>query len=143
MVASNVRFRFSRFIKDHFADQFRIMPPESPQFGSPRFGSREEKWISSATLFEAPEIVATPPPPRTPEPSGPFIPSFTLSTPSARSPHTVKSSPSTGSPLAPLQFLRRANPDGPPMRPITPSKPPTHRPRTSILNTPARHTWRP
>ncbi|KAF8559075.1 hypothetical protein OG21DRAFT_1503528 [Imleria badia] len=134
----------SKFIKDHFADQFRIMPPESPpRFGSPRFGSREEKWISSATLFEAPEFVTTPPPPRTPEPSGSFIPSFTLSTPSARSPHTVKSSPSSGSPLAPLQFMRRANPDGPPIRPITPSKPPTHRPRTSILNTPARHTWRP
>ncbi|KAH0839723.1 hypothetical protein J3R83DRAFT_661 [Lanmaoa asiatica] len=134
----------SKFIKDHFADQFRIMPPESPpHFGSPRLGSREEKWISSATLFEAPEIIAPPLPPRTPEPSGPFIPSFTLSTPDARSPHTVKSSPSSGSPLAPLQFMRRANPDGPPIRPITPSKPPTHRPRTSIPNTPARHTWRP
>ncbi|KAF8450751.1 hypothetical protein L210DRAFT_3521158 [Boletus edulis BED1] len=130
----------SKFIQGHFADQFRIMPPESPQFGSPRFGSREEKWISSATLFETSEIVGTPPP-RTPEPSGPFIPSFTLSTPSARSP--MKSSPSSGSPLAPLQFMRRANPDGPPIRPITPSKPPTHRSRTSILNTPARHAWRP
>lgn len=138
MVTSNTCY--PRFIKDHFADQFRIMSPESPHFGSPRFGSREEKWISSATLFEAPEIVATPPP-RTPEPLAPFIPSFTISTPGARSPHSAKSSPS--SPLAPLQFMRRANPDGPPIRPITPSKPPTHRPRTSILNTPARHAWRP
>ncbi|KIK44476.1 hypothetical protein CY34DRAFT_802677 [Suillus luteus UH-Slu-Lm8-n1] len=130
----------SKFIKDHFADIFRIIPPESPpKFGSPRFGSREEKWISSATLLEAPEIVTTPPP-RTPEPKGPFLPSFTISTPGAHSPHSVKSTPSSGSPLAPLQFLRRADPDA--MRPITPSKP--HRPRTSIPNTPARHNlWRP
>lgn len=130
----------SKFIKDHFADIFRIIPPESPpKFGSPRFGSREEKWISSATLLEAPEIVTTPPP-RTPEPRGPFLPSFTISTPGAHSPHSVKSTPSSGSPLAPLQFLRRADPDA--MRPITPSKP--HRPRTSIPNTPARHNlWRP
>ncbi|KAG8218441.1 hypothetical protein J3R82DRAFT_4067 [Butyriboletus roseoflavus] len=134
----------SKFIKDHFADQFRIMPPESPpHLGSPRFGSREEKWISSATLFEAQQFTTSPPPPRTPEPLGPMIPSFILSTPDARSPHTVKSSPSSGSPLAPLQFMRRANPDGPQIRPITPSKPPTHRPRTSIPSTPARHTWRP
>ncbi|KAL4081947.1 hypothetical protein V8B97DRAFT_2031921 [Scleroderma yunnanense] len=132
-----------RFIKDHFADMFRIMPPETPTcFGSPRFGSREEKWISSAILLEAPEII-TSPPPRTPEPRGPSIPSFVLSTPSAHSPHSVKSSPS-GSPLAPLQFMRRAALDAPPLRPVTPSKPPTHRPRSSIPSTPARHTvWRP
>ncbi|KAG2370064.1 hypothetical protein BDR07DRAFT_1476598 [Suillus spraguei] len=130
----------SKFIKDHFADIFRIIPPESPpKFGSPRFGSREEKWISSATLLEAPEIVTTPPP-RTPEPRGPFLPSFTISTPGAHSPHSMKSTPSSGSPLASLQFLRRADPDA--MRPVTPSKP--HRPRTNISNTPARHNlWRP
>ncbi|KAG2077675.1 hypothetical protein BDR04DRAFT_1138957 [Suillus decipiens] len=130
----------SKFIKDHFADIFRIIPPESPpKFGSPRFGSREEKWISSATLLEAPEIVTTPPP-RTPEPRGSFLPSFTISTPGAHSPHSMKSTPSSGSPLAPLQFLRRADPDA--MRPVTPSKP--HRPRTNISNTPARHNlWRP
>ncbi|KAG1755966.1 hypothetical protein EDB19DRAFT_1925154 [Suillus lakei] len=130
----------SKFIRDHFADIFRIIPPESPpKFGSPRFGSREEKWISSATLLETPEIVTTPPP-RTPEPRGPFLPSFTISTPGAHSPHSVKSTPSSGSPLAPLQFLRRADPDA--IRPVTPSKP--HRPRTSIPNTPARHNlWRP
>ncbi|KAG9317266.1 hypothetical protein JVU11DRAFT_1460 [Chiua virens] len=133
----------SKFIKDHFADQFRIMCPESPpRFGSPWLGPREEKWISSATLFEAPEMV-TSPHPRTPEPSGSFIPAFTISTPGARSPCSVKSSSSTGSPLAPLQFMRRANPDGPPIRPMTPSKPPTHRSRPSIPHTPARHAWRP
>ncbi|KAG2152901.1 hypothetical protein DEU56DRAFT_970422 [Suillus clintonianus] len=129
----------SKFIKDHFADIFRIIPQESPpKFGSPRFGSREEKWISSATLLEAPEFVT--PPPRTPEPRGPFLPSFTISTPGAHSPHSVKSTPSSGSPLAPLQFMRRADPDA--LRPVTPSKP--YRPRTSIPNTPARHNlWRP
>jgi hypothetical protein len=129
-----------RFIKGHFADMFRIIPPESPpKFGSPRFGSREEKWISSATLLEAPELVASPPP-RTPEPRGPFLPSFTISTPGAHSPRSVLSTPSSGSPLAPLQFMRRADPDA--LRPVTPSKP--HRPRTSIPSTPARHNlWRP
>ncbi|KIL00013.1 hypothetical protein PAXRUDRAFT_822110 [Paxillus rubicundulus Ve08.2h10] len=130
----------SKFIKDHFADLFRIMPADP----SPRVGSREEKWISSATLFEALEIITSPPPPRTPEPRGPFVPSFTLSTPSAHSPLSVKSTPTSGSPLAPLQFMRRADPDGPPIRPVTPSKPPLHRPRTNIPSTPARHAlWRP
>ncbi|KAI6105497.1 hypothetical protein F5141DRAFT_1124057 [Pisolithus sp. B1] len=133
----------SKFIKDHFADVFRIMPPESPsRFGSPRFGSREERWISSATLLEAPEIITSPP--RTPEPRVNLIPSFILSTPSGNSPHSVKSTPSSGSPLAPLQFLRRAVPDSTSIRPVTPSKPPTHHPRSSIPNTPARRTvWRP
>ncbi|KAH7930014.1 hypothetical protein BV22DRAFT_1079617 [Leucogyrophana mollusca] len=134
----------SKFIKGHFADLFRIMPPESPpRYGSPRFGSREEKWISSATLLEAPEII-TSPPPRTPEPKGPFVPSFTLSTPGGRSPHSVKSTPSSGSPLAPLQFMRRADMDPSALRPVTPSKPPTQRPRSSVPSTPARHSlWRP
>lgn len=133
----------SKFIKDHFADVFRIMPPESPsRFGSPRFGSREERWISSATLLEAPEIITSPP--RTPEPRVNPIPSFILSTPSGNSPHSVKSTPSSGSPLAPLQFLRRAAPDSTSIRPVTPSKPPGHHPRSSIPNTPARRTvWRP
>jgi len=131
----------SKFIKDHFADMFRIIPSESPpKFGSPRFGSREEKWISSVTLLEAPELITTPPP-RTPEPRGPFLPSFTISTPGAHSPRSVMSTPSSGSPLAPLQFMRRADPDAL-IRPVTPSQP--HRPRTSIPNTPARHNlWRP
>lgn len=143
-IAWTYSHRMHRFIKGHFADMFRIMPPETPsRFGSPRFGSREENWISSATLLEAPEII-TSPPPRTPEPHGPSIPSFILSTPGAHSPHSVKSSPSSGSPLAPLQFMRRAALDVPPLRPVTPSKPPTHRPRSSIPSTPSRHTvWRP
>lgn len=133
----------SKFIKDHFADVFRIMPPESPsRLGSPRLGIREERWISSATLLEAPEIITSPP--RTPEPRCNPIPSFILSTPSGHSPHSVKSTPSSGSPLAPLQFLRRAAPDATSIRPVTPSKPPTHRPRSTIPNTPARRTvWRP
>ncbi|KAI6004062.1 hypothetical protein EDD15DRAFT_2385150 [Pisolithus albus] len=133
----------SKFIKDHFADVFRIMPPESPsRFGSPRLGTREERWISSATLLETPEIITSPP--RTPEPRVNPIPSFILSTPSGNSPHSVKSTPSSGSPLAPLQFLRRAAPDSTSIRPVTPSKPPGHHSRSSIPNTPARRTvWRP
>ncbi|RDB23195.1 hypothetical protein Hypma_009619 [Hypsizygus marmoreus] len=135
----------SKFIKDHFADSFRLMPDSPPRPGAP-----EEKWISSATLLEAPEF-ETPPlppgPPRTPEPTMPFVPSFSLSTPSGQSPRSVKSnSPSTkGSPLTAIQFIRRADVDAM-LRPVTPSKPPTLRTRTptAYTNTPARNSvWRP
>ncbi|KAF8901676.1 hypothetical protein CPB84DRAFT_1777177 [Gymnopilus junonius] len=132
----------SKFIKDHFADSFRIAP-ESP----PRLGSQAEKWISSATLLEAQEPST---PPRTPEPQGPFVPSFSLLTPSGQSPQSLKSSPSTkGSPLAALQYIRRADPELSTghstgmLRPATPSKPPL-RGRNLTANTPARTSvWRP
>lgn len=131
-----------RFIKDHFADSFRLIP-ESP----PRPGAPEEKWISSATLLEAPETDIPPASPRTPEPKMPFVPSFSLSTPSGQSPHSMKSnSPSVrGSPLTPLQFIRRADVDAM-LRPVTPSKPPTLRARNPAthVHTPARNSvWRP
>ncbi|KAG5729725.1 hypothetical protein E4T56_gene1064 [Termitomyces sp. T112] len=114
----------SKFIRDHFADSFRLLS-ESP----PRFGSSEEKWISSSTLLEAPVEVVTPPVlPRTPEPTVPFVPSFSISTPDGKSPrslHSASNSPSTkGSPLTPLQFIRRADVDNI-LRPGTPSKPST------------------
>jgi len=134
----------SKFIKTHFADMFRLLPDTVPHFGS-----KEEKWISSVTLLEAPEILKTPPhPPRTPEPKGSpsAIPSFALSTPSGRSPQSFKSSPSPGSPLAPLQFMRRADVDAPGllMRPATPSKSPMFRPRTIVHGTPVRTpAWKP
>ncbi|KAG6832903.1 hypothetical protein H0H92_004787 [Tricholoma furcatifolium] len=133
----------SKFIRDHFADSFRILP-ESP----PRFGNPEEKWISSTTLLEAPAEITPPVPPRTPEPTVPFVPAFSLSTPSGQSPrslHSPSNSPSTkGSPLTPLQFIRRADVDSI-LRPGTPSKPST-RPRGNMSHT---HTatrnsiWRP
>ncbi|KAG5646454.1 hypothetical protein DXG03_003504 [Asterophora parasitica] len=136
----------SKFIKDHFADSFRLLP-ESP----PRPGASEEKWISSATLLEPPMETDSPPaPPRTPEPTMPFVPTFALSTPSGQSPRSMKSasnSPSAkGSPLTPLQFMRRADVDAF-LRPVTPSKPAsTLRPRVTTTQT---HTsnrnsiWRP
>ncbi|KAG6837999.1 hypothetical protein H0H93_008393 [Arthromyces matolae] len=112
----------SKFIRDHFADSFRLLP-DSP----PRLGTSEEKWISSTTLLEAHTEVGSPPvPPRTPEPALPFIPSFSLSTPNGKSPrslHSPNNSPSTkGSPLTPLQFIRRADMDNS-LRPGTPTKP--------------------
>jgi len=126
----------SKFIKDHFADLFRLMPD------SPRPVAQEEKWISSTTLLETPE---TPPEsPRTPEPKGPLLPSFSLSTPSGRSPRSLKSTPSSGSPLTPLQFMRRAEQDHPGLRPISPSKPPVLRARNTAVQTPSRSSiWRP
>ncbi|KAF9563735.1 hypothetical protein CPC08DRAFT_705858 [Agrocybe pediades] len=131
----------SKFIKEHFADSFRIAPlPDSP----PR--QREEKWISSSTLLEA--RAQTPPrAPQTPEPTVPFLPSFSLMTPSGQSPRSMGSSPSAkGSPLTPLQFMRRAEPEYPSgiLRPVTPSKPP--RGRISNANTPSAprtSVWRP
>ncbi len=131
----------NRFIRGHFADSFRLLA-ESPQIGT-----REERWISAATLMEAPEHedsnTSPPHPPRTPEPTGPYLPSFAISTPSGHSPHSLKSTPSSkGSPLTPLQFLRRAEPETPFIRPSTPSKPSTSRART--VPTPVRNSiWRP
>ncbi|KAI0068892.1 hypothetical protein BV25DRAFT_1844712 [Artomyces pyxidatus] len=131
----------SNFIQTHFADMFRAMPDVTSSFGS-----KEEKWISSATLLEAPEIIGSPPrPPRTPERhSTPPIPSFALSTPSGRSPQSLKSTSSPGSPLTPLQFLRRAEVDGMGMRPVTPTKSSVLRSRNTVPLTPARTpAWKP
>jgi len=136
---------WKRFIKEHFADSFRIAPlPDSP----PRPGGvQEEKWISSTTLLEA-RALTPPRAPQTPEPTAPFLPSFSLMTPSGHSPHSLKSSPSAkgSSPLTPLQFMRRAEPEYPSgiLRPVTPSKPP--RGRISNTNTPSAprtSVWRP
>ncbi|KAI0676820.1 hypothetical protein C8Q78DRAFT_47766 [Trametes maxima] len=129
----------SRFIKDHFADAFRLLPDASP----PRIGAREEMWISSATLAQAGELMTPPMPPRTPEPKEGYIPSFALSTPNGTSPKSLKGSPSPGSPLHALQFIRRAERDTPSYRPETPTRS-SRSGITSVLNTPARQpAWRP
>ncbi|KAJ6510065.1 hypothetical protein C8R47DRAFT_1096629 [Mycena vitilis] len=140
----------SKFIKDHFADSFRLFE-DSP----PRPGAGEAKWISSATLLEAAEPDTPPQSPRTPEPRGSTVPSFSLLTPTGKSPQSLKSSPSNkGSPLSqgltPLQFMRRAEPDAVPLQ-ASPSKSTTlnhQRTRTTSsihnANTPARNSiWRP
>lgn len=106
-----------RFIKDHFADAFRLLPDASP----PQYGSREEKWINSATLAQASENISPAGPPKTPEPQGPYLPSFALSTPSGTSPQSIKGSSSPGSPLHALQFIRRAEMDSLSYRPETPA----------------------
>ncbi|KAJ3511546.1 hypothetical protein NLJ89_g4030 [Agrocybe chaxingu] len=131
----------SKFIKNHFAESFRIAP-ESP----PRLGAQEEKWISSATLLGVQESGSSPPaPPRTPEPTVPFVPTFSFMSPGGLSPQSLKSgsSPSAkgSSPLTPLQFIRRAEPDLSLLRPPTPSKTPS---RSHLSNTPIRApAWRP
>ncbi|KAI9447766.1 hypothetical protein H4582DRAFT_1896216 [Lactarius indigo] len=108
----------SKFIQTHFADMFRLLPEPMPYLGS-----REEKWISSSTLLEAPELITPPRPPRTPEPGsgGISLPSFALSTPSGRSPQSIKTHSSPGSPLTALQFLRRVDGEGGLVRPSTPT----------------------
>lgn len=140
-------FRICRFIKDHFAESFRLMPESPPR------KQQEEKWISSATLLEAAEIKApsSPPPnPKTPEPQMPFVPSFSIVTPNGHSPRSILSSPgsnkgSPGSNLTPMQFMRRADADPTSLRPVTPSKTPTgHRPRTQAVPPSAiSSVWRP
>ncbi|KAF9534910.1 hypothetical protein CPB83DRAFT_843135 [Crepidotus variabilis] len=130
----------SKFIKDHFADSFRIMP-ESP----PRQGTQEGKWISSSTLLEGRDDDTTPPAaPRTPEPTLPYVPTFSLLTPSGQSPRSLKSSPSAqGSPLTPLQFMRRADPElSTHLRPSTPSKTPVPG-RSKMPVSPGGPVWRP
>ncbi|KAF9452205.1 hypothetical protein P691DRAFT_805390 [Macrolepiota fuliginosa MF-IS2] len=134
----------SKFIKDHFADSFRLLSESPPHPGGP-----EERWISSTTLLEAAEIITStttmksppPEPPRTPEPRMPFVPSFSLLTPSGHSPRSIGSigsSPSTkGSPLTPLQFIRRAEPDAALLRPVTPTKQPRQNSQAPL------RLWRP
>ena len=134
--------RSTRFIKDHFADAFRLLPDASP----PRMGAREEKWISSTTLAQAGETILPMAPPKTPEPKSPYLPSFALSTPNGTSPQSLKTSPSPGSPLHALQFIRRADVEGLSYRPETPTRS-TRSGTSSVLNTPSRHhpqpAWRP
>ncbi|OCH93570.1 hypothetical protein OBBRIDRAFT_749253 [Obba rivulosa] len=134
----------SKFIKEHFADAFRILPENSPH--SPRLRPREEKWISSASLTQAAENMSNLPP-RTPTPKSPPVPSFSLLTPSGTSPKSIKTASSPGSPLTPLQFLRRADRESPVLRPDTPSRSSRSgrtSALTSTLNTPARPpVWRP
>ncbi|KAH9894215.1 hypothetical protein C8Q73DRAFT_694913 [Cubamyces lactineus] len=130
----------SKFIKDHFADAFRLLPDTSP----PRLASREEKWISSTSLAQAAEIMTPPMPPRTPEPKDGFIPSFALSTPNGTSPKSIKGSPSSGSPLHALQFIRRAERDPASYRPETPTRSSRSTGMSSVLHTPVRQpAWRP
>ena len=114
-----------RFIQTHFADMFRLLPEPMPYVGS-----REEKWISSSTLLEAPELISTPARDNeTPEPSngGTSFPSFTLPTPYGKSPQSIKTHSSPGSPLTALQFLRRVDGEDSFLRPATPFKSSTPR----------------
>jgi hypothetical protein len=109
-----------RFIQTHFADMIRLLPEPMPYLGS-----KEEKWISSSTLLEAPELIGTPVRDmQTPEPSNGsvLLSSFVRSTPSGKSPQSIKTHSSPGSPLTALQFLRRVDGDDSFLRPATPLK---------------------
>ena len=126
-------YESGRFIQTHFADMFRLLPEPMPYLGS-----KEEKWISSSTLLEAPELISTPARDNeTPEPSGGgmVFPSFALSTtPSGKSPQSIKTHSSPGSPLTALQFLRRVDGEDSFLRSATPFKSSTPRSsgRTSL-----------
>jgi hypothetical protein len=83
-----------RFIQTHVADMSHLLPEPIPYLGS-----REEKWISSSTLLEAPELISTPPwySPTTGTRQRRSVPSFALSSPSRRSPRSRPSPYSTQS----------------------------------------------
>ncbi len=143
-------YESGRFIQTHFADMFRLLPEPMPYLAS-----REEKWISSSTLLEAPELISTPTRDnQSPEPSGGgmLFPSFALSTstPGGKSPQSFKTHSSPGSPLTALQFLRRVDGEENFLRSTTPFKSSTpHRSgRTSLppgsIRSPNRtQVWKP
>ncbi|KAG8984242.1 hypothetical protein FRB94_000343 [Tulasnella sp. JGI-2019a] len=140
----------SKFLKGHY-EAFRIQPPPMIPGSPPR--EEEERWISSASLLAAegssPSISlaeedSPPKPPVTPEPRRGSRASLTPHDPSQYLPgrsspltksilgshsplySTTGSSPhASGSPLTPLQFLRRADDAHPPLppRPTTPTHP--------------------
>ena len=87
----------NRFIKDHFADLFRMIPE------SPNTGTKKEKWISASTLkIEGPSLDS-------PGSPVPFLPSFAISTPDGSLTQPFQANLSVGSPLTPMQFLRRVD----------------------------------
>ncbi|KAL6306770.1 hypothetical protein BKA93DRAFT_728696 [Sparassis latifolia] len=140
----------SKFIKDHFADAFRILPESPPRPPRASVGSRDEKWVNSATFSQAVDNMFPYQPPGTPLPNLSFIPSFALSTPGGSSPKSIRSAspPSTGSPLTALQFFRRAGRDSPSLRAESPSRSSRSMmsSMSSVLNTPASSrpsVWRP
>ncbi|QRW15920.1 hypothetical protein RhiXN_03921 [Rhizoctonia solani] len=122
----------SKFIKDHFADLFRLLPatvtspPQALQENGP-------KWISSGTLLEDSDQTPTRRPrsamakPGTPEPKrapsraspSPGIGAPTFKTPPGMGPNTGTGS-SNSSPLTPIQFMRRVEDQGPRARPTSP-----------------------
>lgn len=130
----------SKFIKNHFVNLYRLMPEPATVQKPPQ----EEKWISSATLLQAGETAVEEgwKPPKTPEPRTPHMPSFSLSTPNGTSPRSIPSS--GGSPLTPLQFMRRAE-EHLVLPPATPGRSPSRMKKTapSVPSTPARPVWRP
>ncbi|EJD53761.1 hypothetical protein AURDEDRAFT_110516 [Auricularia subglabra TFB-10046 SS5] len=132
----------SKFIKNHFVNLYRLMP-EPTTVQKP---SQEEKWISSTTLLQTGETPGGAEegwkPPKTPEPRTPHMPSFSLSTPNGTSPRSIPSS--GGSPLTPLQFMRRAE-EHLVLPPATPGRSPSRMKKAapSVPSTPARPVWRP
>ncbi|KZT41118.1 hypothetical protein SISSUDRAFT_1126688 [Sistotremastrum suecicum HHB10207 ss-3] len=129
----------SKFIQDHFADLFRLIPSVALEQPRP---SKEEHWISAATLAASALSESTGSRPHTPEFKTSTIPSFALSTPSNKSPRSVDSSPGSPSSLTPLQFIRRAD-DTESIRPTSPPRI-VRSGRSSLANTPIRMAvWRP
>ncbi|EJU06464.1 hypothetical protein DACRYDRAFT_113167 [Dacryopinax primogenitus] len=101
----------SKFIRGHFAELFRILPP------GPLTPPIKEPWISSATLLKAagsPLQAAGSPLASPVDPSSPFSDPKTPSPAHAgdlsnSSLFSLASSSSPGSPLASIQFLRKAD----------------------------------
>jgi hypothetical protein len=135
----------SKFLRDHFAHLLEEIPEV------PSMGTKDVKWISSLTLngnkdgenSSEPLNLSATRPPMTPEPKFP-LPAVLLHTPSGTSPRSVHSSGSPGSPLAPLQFIRKAEES--PIRSSTPSrlsKSTSARTPSRVVSSSAKHPlWR-
>lgn len=119
-----------RFIRLHYSHLFRVDSLITPPKGPPQPG--QERWISSATLFEQQEEERG----STPSSSGKWSPVNVLRTPmipatpdqtggNRRSPTPLflrERSPGATSPLTPLHFIRKANVEpGIGLAPSTPS----------------------
>ncbi|KAL5530409.1 hypothetical protein ACEPAF_6667 [Sanghuangporus sanghuang] len=92
----------SKFIKDHFADLFRLLPETPPRPGS---ASKEQRWISAASLRNVEEDASFTKSSGSPDSSGRNVPSFAISTPDG----TQRTGSPGSSPLTPFQFIRRAD----------------------------------
>ncbi|KAL5508243.1 hypothetical protein ACEPAH_5862 [Sanghuangporus vaninii] len=92
----------SKFIKDHFADLFRLLPETPPRPGS---ASKEQRWISAAGLRNVEGDASLTKSSGSPDSSSRNVPSFAISTPDG----TQRTGSPGSSPLTPFQFIRRAD----------------------------------
>ncbi|KAH7105684.1 hypothetical protein BKA62DRAFT_826937 [Auriculariales sp. MPI-PUGE-AT-0066] len=118
----------SRFIKNHFASLYRMLPEVEDPLR--RSIVARALGCNGDSCRRRDLAAAQDPEPKSP-PTSTGVPSFSLSTPSGASALSLPSS--GGSPLTPLQFMRRADEGTPP----TPGGSMTRSPRKALVSGPA------